>query len=73
MPLNTPFENPYFITACFVYSEQLGEKRQAQGRIALMYRWYMFSRIIAVRFNIKYLVFFYLFDVDDTKPSCLFL
>jgi len=26
-----PSEKPYLITACFAYSEQLGEKRQTLG------------------------------------------
>ena len=32
IPIQVPFNAPYFSTACFVYSEQVGSNLQAGGR-----------------------------------------
>jgi len=52
-PLNPPFKNPYFKIACFVYSEQLGSKRQLAGKIFPRYRWYISRSQILGFENIK--------------------
>ncbi len=38
MPSHTPLAVPYFVTASNIYSEQVGENRQAEGSIGEIQR-----------------------------------